>query len=139
MGHRYKLALCVGVFSVGALCSVPAAADWIALSDGKIIETRGRWVVKDQRVDFTSKERQFLSIELTEVDLSRSRKLSASGSKRLRVETIRRPSVSQSPFLEHFETATASQATAIEGGKPAATGEKAPADAASDSSGAGQD
>lgn len=53
----------------------PAAADWLVLTDGTRVETRGGWEEREHLVVFTSADGKLTSLRATEVDLEASHRL----------------------------------------------------------------
>lgn len=54
-----------------------ARADWLILSTGERVETRGHWTVKGKQLVYTSLDKSLRSIRLSEVDLAASTRASA--------------------------------------------------------------
>jgi hypothetical protein len=53
----------------------PAGAAWLALQGGEVLRTQGDWKVDGSQVLYTTMQRQFTSIPLSEVDVTRSETL----------------------------------------------------------------
>ena len=71
-----------GVARAWAICllsflPVAARADWVILSTGERVETRGHWTVKGKQLVYTSLDKSLRSIRLSEVDLAASTRASA--------------------------------------------------------------
>lgn len=64
------LACCAAAF-----IALPAAADWLVMSDGSRLETRGPWSVEGRRVLFTLPNGTLSALRASEVDLDASEQL----------------------------------------------------------------
>ena len=60
-----------------SLCAFPAAADWLVLLDGRVIETREAWVIEDGTLTYFDVEGQEHSIPADTVDLEGSAETTA--------------------------------------------------------------
>jgi hypothetical protein len=58
--------------SLGLTVAAAAAADWLVMKDGGLVETRGEWKVKGPTVVFTTPNGTLSSVRLSEVDLDAS-------------------------------------------------------------------
>lgn len=70
-----------GVAGVWAICLLgvlpaSAGADWVVLSTGERVETRGHWTLKGKQLVYTSLDKSLRSIRLSEVDLAASTRAS---------------------------------------------------------------
>lgn len=65
----------------------PLHADWLVLTSGERIETRGAWELKSNAVLFTSMRGQFSSVQAGDVDVEASRKLTEESQKAAEAET----------------------------------------------------
>lgn len=72
----FLAALCLGAALVAA-GAPPALADWLVTVNGDRIATRGPWEVKGRQVRFTAANGTFSALPVSEVDLDRSRELTA--------------------------------------------------------------
>ncbi len=70
---RWLTRVALGLFLGAAWTTTPSAADWLVLTTGEQIETRGSWEVKEPRVLFTNRTGQYISIDLTDVDVAASK------------------------------------------------------------------
>lgn len=57
----------------------PAAADWLVLRDGKLIETQGAWEVRGRAVVYTDLHDRREMVPLATVDLDASRRMTRGG------------------------------------------------------------
>lgn len=62
------------VVLVTALAAGPLAADWLVLTDGTRLETRGAWQERGKLVVFTTKDGTLASLRLDAIDLEASRR-----------------------------------------------------------------
>jgi hypothetical protein len=64
----------MAVAAAALVCAAagPAAADWLVLHDGSMVETEGPWRVKGRLVVFNQPGGQLASLRLSEVDLAAS-------------------------------------------------------------------
>jgi glutaredoxin len=75
--ERWRVARMAGVVLVGCLVALPVAADWLVLTNGARIETRGGWTVKGAQVVFTDSAGRLGSVAAATVDFEASRAASA--------------------------------------------------------------
>ena len=74
--------LCGLAILLFAAAQAPLQADWLVLTSGEKIETRGAWELKTNTVLFTSTRGQFSSVQAGDVDVEASRKLTEEAQKK---------------------------------------------------------
>lgn len=60
-----------------SLLPATAGADWLVLTTGERVETKGHWKVKGKQIVYTALDQSLLSVRLSEVDLEASTRASA--------------------------------------------------------------
>lgn len=78
MSHPSRRATCSRVHLLvlaGSLVASSVSGDWLSLSDGGLIQTKGAWKEKGKTVVYTAMTGELASLRLSEVDLAMSRAL----------------------------------------------------------------
>ncbi len=106
------------VLSVALAVAGAAHGDWLVLTSGEAIETKGAWTVQGSKVVFTSKGGVLSSVRASEVNVDSSRALTAKKSEATKV-VASAPAPKQAPVLvltdKDFSKAVAPPAPAAEG------------------------
>ena len=78
----------------------PLHADWLVLTSGERIETRGAWELKSNAVLFTSMRGQFSSVQAGDVDVEASRKLTEESQKAAEHHSARKGQTDHGDLLD---------------------------------------
>jgi len=74
--HRAsRIRLCFALAAL--LTAAPSLADWLVLTSGEAVETKGAWAVQGQKIVFTSTGGVYSSVRASEVNIPSSRDLTA--------------------------------------------------------------
>ena len=81
MERRQRGPLSLITASILSLFAISAAADWLVLTDGTAIETRGAWEEQGRLIVFTLPDGTLSSMAAAELDLEASRERTAEASR----------------------------------------------------------
>ena len=106
----------------------PASAAWIVLRGGEVLRTHGAWKVEGTSVVFTTMQRQYTSILLSEVDVTASAQLNRQRPFHQHAETFLQANRPRPVLVFINSGLAASQRRAIEKSRPTVTKKVTPAD-----------
>ncbi len=74
---KSKISIPMTLICLAILCAQPAAADWLITLDGKLIETRGPWVIDGENLAYVDADGAEQILKVDDVDLEASEETTA--------------------------------------------------------------